>query len=95
VFDSVGDEKPRTRKRKRDDEYSLNPTQAVVISIFKQLPDVTCHVFLDNLFSSPNLFIVLRDMKVGATGTCRTSIGIFKLLTDHKKAGNNGELKWK
>jgi hypothetical protein len=65
-----------SNKRKRDDEHSLNPTQAVVISLLKQLPDATYHVFLDNLFSSPDLFIVLREMKVGVTGTYRTDSGI-------------------
>jgi hypothetical protein len=94
VFDAVGDKKPRSRKRKRDEETYINPTQAVVINLVKRLPPAIYHVFLDNLFSSPDLFSVLRDLKVGATGTCRTNCGIFKSLAQLKKADNNGLLKW-
>jgi hypothetical protein len=94
VFDSIGDDKPRTKKRKRDDEHSLNPTQAVVITLVKRLPPAIYHVFLDNLFSSPGLFIVLRGLNIGATGTCRTNCGIFKHLVQLKKLDNNGKLQW-
>jgi hypothetical protein len=94
VFDAVSDNKPRTRKRKRDDEYSLNPTQAVVIDLVKRLPPAIYHVFLDNLFSSPDLFTVLRALKIGATGTCRINSGIFKRLVQLKKDDTNGKLRW-
>jgi hypothetical protein len=94
VFDSIGDNKPRTKKRKRDNEHSLNPIQAVVISLVKRLPPAIYHVFLDNLFSSPDLFVVLRDLNVGATGICRTNCGIFKRLVRLKKADNNSKLGW-
>uniref|UniRef100_A0A8H7K3B7 PiggyBac transposable element-derived protein domain-containing protein n=1 Tax=Bionectria ochroleuca TaxID=29856 RepID=A0A8H7K3B7_BIOOC len=94
VFDSIGDNKPRTRKRKRDDEYSLNPTQAVVVNLVKRLPPAIYHVFLDNLFSSPDLFTVLRTLNIGATGTCRINSGIFKGLVQLKKADTNGKLHW-
>jgi hypothetical protein len=94
VFDAVGDKKPRTRKRKRADEYSLNPTQTVVVDLVKQLPKAIYHVFLDNLFSSPDLFRVLRVLNTGATGTCRVNSGIFKGLVQLKKADTDGKLGW-
>ncbi|CAG9950100.1 unnamed protein product [Clonostachys rosea f. rosea IK726] len=94
VFDSIGDNKRRTRKRKRDDEHSLNPTQAVVVDLIKRLPPAIYHVFLDNLFSSPDLFTVLRALNIGATGTCRINSGIFNRLVQLKKADTNGKLPW-
>jgi hypothetical protein len=94
VFDSVGQNKPRTRKRKRHDEYSLNPTQAVVVDLVKRLPPAIYHVFLDNLFSSPDLFTVLRALNIGATGTCRINSGIFNRLIQLKKDDTSGRLHW-
>jgi hypothetical protein len=94
VFDCIGDNKPRTRKRKRDDEHSLNPTQAVVVDLIKRLPPAIYHVFLDNLFLSPDLFTVLRALNIGATGTCCINSGIFNRLVQLKKADTNGKLPW-
>jgi hypothetical protein len=60
----------------------------------KRLPPAIYHVFLDNLFSSPDLFTVLRALKIGATGTCRINSGIFKRLVQLKKDDTNGKLRW-
>lgn len=94
AFDSIGEKRPRTKKRKRPDEPGLNPTQAMVIALVKLLPPAIYHVFLDNLFSSPDLFVVLRDLNVGATGTCRVNCGLFEQLVELKKADNKGKLHW-
>jgi hypothetical protein len=58
----------------------LNPTQAVVAALISKLPTGTYHIFLDNLFSAPDLLIVLRHLGVGATGTCRTNCGLYSRL---------------
>ncbi|KAJ3522867.1 hypothetical protein NM208_g12684 [Fusarium decemcellulare] len=60
----------------------------------KWLPKETYHVFLDNLFSSPKLFRILRQRGYGAAGTCRTNYGIYKALAKEKKADNNGKCDW-
>ena len=71
---------PPTRKRKRDpdDAPYLNPTQSVVIALTNMLPKQTYHVYLDNLFTSIDLLIALRQRDIGGTGTCRTNSGVFK-----------------
>jgi hypothetical protein len=50
----------RRRKKDKDDPYDINPTQAVVVKLIEALPNQTYHVYLDNLFSSPQLFWKLR-----------------------------------
>ncbi|KFA55188.1 hypothetical protein S40293_09894 [Stachybotrys chartarum IBT 40293] len=70
---------PRLKKRKIvDSKITLNPTQTVVVSLVSRLPGTIYHVFLDNLFSSPDLFRALRDRGIAATGTCRTNCGLYK-----------------
>ena len=64
---------------------NLNPTQKVVTYLLKLLPKAAYHVFLDNLFSSPKLFIILRELGIGALGTTRANSGIFKELVEEKK----------
>jgi hypothetical protein len=57
------------------------------------LPKSTYHVFVDNLFSSPDLLRSLRQHGHGATGTARPNCGIYKGLADAKtadKAGKSG-----
>ena len=69
------------------DEINLNPTQKVVTHLVGLLPeDVPYHVFLDNLFSSPKLFIVLRNLGIGALGIARVNSGIFQELVQEKKS---------
>ena len=64
---------------------ALNSTQSVVIALINLLPNSIYHVFVDNLFSSPDLFLSLRQHGHGATGTARPNCSIFKELIDAKK----------
>jgi hypothetical protein len=50
----------------------------VVVSLVLRLLGTIYHIFLDNLFSSPDLFRALRDRGIAATGTCRTNCGLYK-----------------
>jgi hypothetical protein len=72
----------------------LNPTQAVVIALVNKLPEGTYHVFLDNLFSSPDLFKALRILGIGATGTCRTNCGLFRDIVIAKENDRKGKGLW-
>ena len=72
----------------------LNATQAVVASLIKTLPSNIYHVFVDNLFSSPDLFTVLCIMQVGATGTVRPNAGIFKDIVKLKALDRKGQTGW-
>ncbi|POR30845.1 Uncharacterized protein TPAR_08914, partial [Tolypocladium paradoxum] len=78
-FEPLGPAAKRPRKRPRTEEGTiyLNPTQSVVIALIKQLPEQTYHVFMDNLFSSPALFLALRKLGIGATGTARINSGLY------------------
>lgn len=96
-FDYLESQEPRAsrgRKRTASGSIKLNPTQAVVISLIQPLPKATYHVFLDNLFSSPSLFLALRHQNIGATGTCRTNSGIFKGFIEAKKNDTRGVNLW-
>lgn len=64
----------------------LNPTQAMVIMLMKALPSATYHVFLDNLFSTQRLLIVLRESDFRATGTARLNSGFYQPYVQAKKA---------
>ena len=66
-------------------EVTLNPTQRVVTHLVWLLPEDAYHVFLNNLFSSPKLFLVLRNSGIGALGTARINSGIFHELVQEKK----------
>lgn len=69
----------------------LNSTQSVVIVLINLLPKSTYHVFVDNPFSSPGLFLSLRQHGHGATGTVRPNCGIFKSLIIRRiYQGNQG-----
>ncbi|KAM6513535.1 hypothetical protein FALCPG4_18959 [Fusarium falciforme] len=74
-----------------DKIMALNSTQSVVIALINLLPESTYHVFVDNLFSSPDLFRSLRQHGHGATGTARPNCGIYKGLADAKKADKAGK----
>ena len=81
-------------KGTKEGNISLNPTQSVVIALVNRLPQETYHVYMDNLFSSPNLFQALRNRGHGATGTARVNCGMWKPLTDAKSADTKGHLDW-
>lgn len=86
----------RRRKRKRDlkledDTIYLNPTQSVVVALVNLLPRQTYHVYLDNLFSSPNLFEALLELGSAATGTCRINCGIYKPFVVAKGLDKQGK----
>ena len=82
------------RKKDKDDPYNINPTQAVVVSLVKTLPMQTYYVFLDNLFSLPQLFRQLRLLGVGATGIARTNAGLFEQLVKAKDNDRKGQKLW-
>ena len=72
----------------------------MVVALVNKLPKARYHVFIDNLFSSANLFTHLRRLGHGATGTARRNCGIFKPFVQLKvddTAGRNllqfGELR--
>jgi hypothetical protein len=73
---------------------ALNPTQAVVVALVSRLPPDTYHVFLDNLFSSPDLFRALRILGAGATGTCRTNCGLYRDIVIAKEDDRKGKGLW-
>ncbi|KAF4343862.1 hypothetical protein FBEOM_2182, partial [Fusarium beomiforme] len=81
------------RSQRRRGLYTpLNPTQSVVIALVNKLPKARYHVFIDNLFSSANLFTHLRRLGHGATGTARRNCGIYKPFVQLKvddTAGRN------
>ncbi|KFA80204.1 hypothetical protein S40288_10073 [Stachybotrys chartarum IBT 40288] len=68
---------------------ALNPTQRVVPFLVKKLPSSSYHIFLDNLFSSPQLFTELRDEGHRAIGTARKNCGIFKQLDNATLSGSS------
>ncbi|KAG5804466.1 hypothetical protein H9Q71_010955 [Fusarium xylarioides] len=77
-----------------DNTITLNPTQSVVVSLLNTLRKATYHVFLDNLFSSPNLFRVLRKQGFTATGTLRLNSGVHRDLVELKTLDRQGRLLW-
>ncbi|KFA49131.1 hypothetical protein S40293_10331, partial [Stachybotrys chartarum IBT 40293] len=86
----------RRKKKPQDDPYDVNPTQAVVVALLETLPRNTYHVFLDNLFSSPQLFRRLRQLHlgIGATGTARTNAGLYERLIKAKDDDRKGHKMW-
>jgi hypothetical protein len=78
-----------------DKVIALNSTQSIVIALINLLPNSIYHVFVDNLFSSPDLFLSLRQHGHGATGTARPNCGIFKELIDAKKKDKSGKSRFK
>ncbi|KFA80878.1 hypothetical protein S40288_09802 [Stachybotrys chartarum IBT 40288] len=72
----------------------LNPTQAVVIALVNKLPEGTYHVFLNNLFSSPDLFKALRILGIRAAGTCCTNCGLYRDIVIAKENDRKGKELW-
>src|SRR3979490_512481 len=54
----------------------LAATQSAVLQLSKGLPyqDYQFTIFMDNLFSKPKLFSLLRQIGIGACGTCRKDV---------------------
>lgn len=71
-------------------EYpKLAPTQGIVADLLNRLPSPPSpqhgyHCFMDNLFSTPELFELLRQRSITATGTTRSSRIDSKQLTTLK-----------
>ncbi|RKL12112.1 hypothetical protein BFJ70_g16336 [Fusarium oxysporum] len=69
-----------------DKSIALNSTESVVVALANMLLKATYQLFVDNLFSSSDLFRSLRKYGHGATGTARPNYGIHKELQQDKKA---------
>jgi hypothetical protein len=83
----------KQRKGRPKETVALSNTAGVVIHLVNMLPKQIYHVFIDNLFSSPNLFRTLREAGHGATGTAHPNCGIteeLKLVKGKDKAGASG-----
>ncbi|KNB06171.1 hypothetical protein FOXG_19591 [Fusarium oxysporum f. sp. lycopersici 4287] len=78
---------PYGKKGKIRTEIPLSNTQSVVVNLLKRLITQTHHVFTDNLFSSPQLFRLLRQLGYGATGTARPNCGITTEIKQIKETG--------
>jgi hypothetical protein len=63
----------------------------VVVALLNLLPKASYHVFLDNLFSSPTLFLALRQRGYAATGTARTNCGFYKPFVELKARDKSGK----
>jgi hypothetical protein len=57
---------------------ALNSTQSVVVVLLHLLPTATYRVFMDNPFSSSDLFLSLRQHGPEATGTARANSSIWR-----------------
>ncbi|RKK86522.1 hypothetical protein BFJ68_g17134 [Fusarium oxysporum] len=79
--------KPVGKKGKLQTKIPLSNTQSVVVHLVKRLLPQTYHVFTDNLFSSPQLFRLLRQLGFGATGTARPNCGISTVMKRIKETG--------
>ncbi|UPK96435.1 hypothetical protein LCI18_007370 [Fusarium solani-melongenae] len=77
-----------------DKMIPLNNTQAVVVALVNMLPKGRYHVFVDNLFSSADLFRSLRAHGYGATGTARVNCGIYKELKEEKQKDVKGKCRY-
>ncbi|RKK78108.1 hypothetical protein BFJ71_g16590 [Fusarium oxysporum] len=84
----------KKRKGRPKETVALSNTAGVVIHLVNMLPKQTYHVFMDNLFSSPNLFRALREAGHGATGTARPNCGITKELKLAKGKDKVAQIAW-
>jgi len=55
----------------RKAEVEVGATKKVVLSLCQPLYDTGHHVYMDNYFSSPSLFVELKARQLGACGTLR------------------------
>jgi hypothetical protein len=89
--------KPLGKRGKLRTKIPLSNTQSVVAHLVKRLLPQTYHVFTDNLFSSLQLFRLLRQLGFGATGTARPNCGItteMKRIKETGKAPDGTTLKY-
>ena len=71
----------------------LCKTASVVIHLLDRLPkSLRYYVFLDNLFTSHDLFVALEKRGYGACGTARINSGMVKSLIDLKKQESKKDL---
>ena len=79
------------RKKPESAGINLNPTQKVVTYLLGLLPKAAYHVFLNNLFSSLKLFVILRESGIGALGITRANYnrpkGPIRYLRSISQAG--------
>ncbi|PNP51514.1 hypothetical protein FNYG_15891 [Fusarium nygamai] len=104
IIVSLPTPKPQGKRGKLRTEIPLSNTQSVVVHLLKrlsahgkELPSQIYHVFTDNLFSSPQLFRLLRQLGFGATGTARPNCGIsteMKKIKETGKAPDGTPLKY-
>jgi hypothetical protein len=71
---------PYSKKGKLWTEIPVSNTQSVVVYLLKRLSTLIHHVFTDNLFSSPQLFCLLRQLGYGAIGTVCPNCGITTVI---------------
>ncbi|KAJ0138525.1 Transcriptional regulatory protein moc3 [Fusarium oxysporum f. sp. albedinis] len=76
---------PYGKKGKLRTEIPLSNIQSVVVHLLQRLSIATYHVFTDNLFSSPQLFRLLRQLGYGAIGTARPNCGITTVIKQIKE----------
>jgi hypothetical protein len=70
---------------KRGKKQIINKTQAFVLALLAKLPPRKYHVYMDNLFTSNELFLYLCELGHTATGTCRTNSGVVSELVELKR----------
>ncbi|RYC79027.1 hypothetical protein BFJ63_vAg18093, partial [Fusarium oxysporum f. sp. narcissi] len=90
--------KPHGKRGKLWTEIPLSNTQSIVVHLVKRLIPQTYHVFTDNLFSSPQLFRLLRQLSFSATGTACPNCGIttteMRRIKETGKASDGTPLKY-
>ncbi|KFA69442.1 hypothetical protein S40285_04622 [Stachybotrys chlorohalonatus IBT 40285] len=86
--------KVKTLDGSSDKPPPLNPTQAAVVALVNRLSKDIYHVFLDNIFSSPDLFNALRQLGIWATGTCCMNCGIYRQIVKLKEDDRKGQRMW-
>jgi hypothetical protein len=73
------------KKGKLQTKIPLSNTQSIVVHLLQRLSTATYHVFTDNLFSSPQLFRLLRQLRYRATGTARPNYSITTVIKQIKE----------
>jgi hypothetical protein len=74
---------------------ALSNIVGVVIYLVNMLLKQIYYIYMDNLFSSPNLFCALREVGYGAIGTARPNCNITKELKVIKGKDNIDALGFK
>lgn len=76
--------------------YRLPPSQAVVVQLARILPPNKHVLWIDNLFTTTDLLLTLREYGIGAAGTCKKSLstGIARELVEMREKGKKLQLPW-